>query len=190
MNWQSDPILFRAEMERRVRSGLRRTAITWTPLFIAALGGFGYFVILPLFQGEGLRIVPVFIFGGLAFLFGFQAISAIRDLREGPRTTQGVVARAWRARDSLVFRTYYIRLHTRAILRGDYDFHGHIRNGDYVEATYFRRSSVIIECNVLEQPQLESDSSPIRAAMREPRRHDVSSNDDDDGGDLRGRLGL
>jgi len=188
MNWQSDPELFRQEMERRTRRGLQRTAIIWMPLFIAALIAFGIFVVVPLLQGHGLRLFPFFIFGGLAFLFGFQSISAIRDLREGPRTTRGVVARAWRARDSMVFRTYYIRLHTREILRGDHTFHGHIRNGDHIEVTYFRRSSVIIECNVLEQPPIEhGDDRGDTVVIPEARRGEVAA---DGEGDLRRRLGL
>lgn len=188
MNWQSDPELFRVEMERRIRRGLQRSAILWMPLFIGALGLFAYFVILPLMQGHGLRLVALVLFGGLAFLFGFQTISAIRDLRDGPRTTRGVVARAWRARDSLVFRTYYLRLHSRAILRGDYDLHGHVRNGDHIEVTYFHRSSIIIECTVLEPPPpVEHGDDPREAVAREQRRGDLAA---DGEGDMRRRLGL
>lgn len=185
MEWQSDPVLFQQEMERRVRRNLSRTAIVWTPLFIAALPTFAYFFLIPLAEGE-LRLVALFLFGGLSVLCGFQAISAIRDLRDGPRTVRGMVARAWKARDALVVRTYYIRLHSRQILRGDSQFHGDIRTGDYVEATYFPRSSVLVFCSKLERPVVE-ESAPAQRPAQAVNEGQVPGDAEES---LRSRLGL
>ena len=43
MNWKDDPHLQAALAENRVRGGLVRSAIIWTPLFLVALGAFVFF---------------------------------------------------------------------------------------------------------------------------------------------------
>lgn len=95
------------------RSVLIRTAVIYTPLFLATL-----FAVLMMFFG-GWYGGPVLLVLALIalFLFGYQSVQSLRDLREGmTRSTRGPVTRIWSKRDMFVTRSYYINVE-RAIFR-------------------------------------------------------------------------
>lgn len=88
------------------RAAVLRTALFYTPLFVASLVG----VVLMLVGVWDFTIVLFGIILFLAFLFGFQSIQALRDLKEDLRTTRGPVSRIWSKMDLIVTRSYYIRV--------------------------------------------------------------------------------
>ena len=95
------------------RAGLIRTAIFYTPLFLLTL-----ISLVAMFVGilDG-GIVLLVIAGIATFLFGYQSIQSLRDLRANRTvTTQGPVNRIWSKMDLLVTRSYYISV-GRAIFR-------------------------------------------------------------------------
>lgn len=169
MDWQSDPELEVREMERRARNGLIRTAVIWTPIFLIAFGGLLYILFDRLVLGGNAG--TWFFVGVLAvfsFLFGYQSLHALRDLRHGPSTTEGFVTRRWARSDSLVIRSHYIRLDVGGIYRIDKLFHDDVKPADYVHLRYYPRSAVVIQCNKIEPP--EGRTPPIDPRKRPPVR--------------------
>ena len=88
------------------RAEVLRTAILYTPLFVASLIG----LVLMLVGVWDFAIVLLIILLILSFLFGYQSIQALRDLKAEPRTTRGPVSRIWSKMDLFVTRSYYIRV--------------------------------------------------------------------------------
>jgi hypothetical protein len=87
------------------RTALLRSAIIYTPLFVLVL----FFILATLTGLMSGGIVLLIISLVLAFLFGYQSIQAIRDLRTGKTvTTRGPVNRIWSKMDMFVSRSYYI----------------------------------------------------------------------------------
>ena len=144
MNWRDDPQI-RAEIKARgVRSRIVRSAILWTPLFLISLGAALFYLFDTLFGGDrGGTWVLVIVLGILATLFGFQSVQSLLDLRAAPLAATGLVTRRWARSDSLVLRSHYVRIDNR-ILRGDSDLLANIKEGDYVEASYYPHSAVIV----------------------------------------------
>ena len=144
MNWKDDPQI-RAEIKARgVRGRLVRSAILWTPLFLLSLGADLFYLVDTIAGGDrGGTWVLVIVLAVLATLFGFQSIQSLLDLRGAPLESTGLVTRRWARSDSLVLRSHYVRIDDR-ILRGDADLLANIKEGDYVEASYYRHSAVIV----------------------------------------------
>ena len=99
--------------ESSPRAGLIRTAIFYTPLFLLTLVSFLAMLIGVLDGG----IVLLVIAGIATFLFGYQSIQSLRDLRANrTATTQGPVNRIWSKMDFFISRSYYISV-GRSIFR-------------------------------------------------------------------------
>src|SRR5215208_228829 len=95
------------------RGALIRSAVLYTPLFLLTLAS-----LVAMLTGvvEG-GIILVIIALVATFLFGYQSIQAIRDLRvKQLQVTQGPVTRIWSKMDLFVTRSYYINVN-RAIFR-------------------------------------------------------------------------
>ena len=144
MNWQDDPQI-RAEIKARgVRSRIVRSAVLWTPLFLISLGAALFYLFdTVLGSSHGGTWVLVIVLSVIATLFGFQSVQSLLDLRAAPLETTGLVTRRWARNDSLVLRSHYVRIDNR-ILRGDSDLLANIKEGDYVEASYYPHSAVIV----------------------------------------------
>lgn len=88
------------------RAAVLRTAVFYTPLFIAMV----ITALLMLFGVWRLGPVLFVIVLILAALFGYQSIQSLRDLRAELQTTRGPVSRIWSKMDLIVTRSYYIRV--------------------------------------------------------------------------------
>ncbi len=153
MNWQDDPEIL-AEVKRRgVRSRIVRSAVLWTPLFLAALFGTLYYLVDTVRGGDnGGTWVLVVVLAVLTALFGFQSIQSLLDLRSQPLEEDGFVTRRWSRSDSFVMKSHYIRLERR-ILRGDIDLLATIKETDYVHVTYYPHSAVIVWIDKMPPPE-------------------------------------
>jgi MFS family permease len=161
MNPHNDPKLER-ELERRaVRSGILRSALLWGPVAAVTIGGFLFFFFDRAFnEGQwGSTWFLVVVLGGLAFLFGYQASQSVLDLFADPKVRQGRVTRIWSRRDSFVMKTYYVRI-DRQILRADAHAVGGIREGDWVEVTYYPHSALLIWADVVEPSAPGAEERP------------------------------
>jgi hypothetical protein len=97
----------------------------------------------------------------LTLLFGFQAIQSGLDYFGDPKVATGFVTRRWARSDSLVVKTHYIRL-DKQILRGDQLILDGIREGDYVEATFYPHSAVLLWVEKQDPPATEA-AEPVEA---------------------------
>jgi hypothetical protein len=155
-NWSDDPEIQAQLQERSVRNGLLRSAILWTPLFLVTFGCLVFFFIDQVTGGGRSTVFLLVVLAVLSFLFGFQAVQSILDLKAKPVTLRGEVTRRWSKMDSVVMRTHYIRI-DKAILRGDRLLLDEVKEGDVVEVRYYKRSAVVLSLNVLERaPTVEA----------------------------------
>jgi hypothetical protein len=105
----------------------------------------------------GGTIFLLIVLAVLTGLFGFQAIQALLDYIGDPVSETGQVTRRWARSDSFVLKTHYIRV-GKHILRGDQLILDGIREGDWVEATYYPHSAVLI--SVEKRPPPAGDFPP------------------------------
>jgi hypothetical protein len=95
------------------RGALIRSAIFYTPLFLFTLVAF---VLMLLGVWEG-GIILLVIAAVCAVLFGYQSVTALRDLgAKRLSVTQGPVTRIWSKMDLFITRSYYINVN-RTIFR-------------------------------------------------------------------------
>lgn len=163
MSWEDDPEIQKQLRARSVRGKLLRSAIIWGPLFLLALAGTVFYTVDILFMDRenGATWVLVTILAILTILFGFQAIQSVLDLFDKPRTESGYVTRRWARSDSLVVRSHYMRLENK-ILRGDAFLLAEIKEGNYVEATFYPHSAVLVWVEKRPEPEKPEagESSP------------------------------
>lgn len=164
MSWQDDPEIQKEMRARSVRGKLLRSAVIWGPLFLITLAGTLFYTADILFMDReyGATWVLVTIVGILAVLFGFQAVQSVLDFFDKPRTERGYVTRRWARSDSLVVRSHYMRLE-RKILRGDAYLLAEIKEGDYVEATFYPHSAVLVWVDKAEPPKAGEGGTPTEA---------------------------
>ena len=145
-------IMSRDERLAKARGGLWRTALIWTPLFLAAGGSGLYFLVLQVTgsDGSGWVLPPVLLLFGA--LFGFQGTQAIRDLRGGTRMTAGYITRHWWRLD-LLSRSNYLRIDYEKIFRIDRVQWLTLKQGDYVEIEYFPSSMIAVTVEKGEAPE-------------------------------------
>ncbi|MEO8540785.1 MAG: hypothetical protein ABI577_13680 [bacterium] len=153
MNWQQDPELARLAQHSGVRGRLLRSTILWSPFFILCFGALVFFTIdRAFFDGDhGGTWFLVIVLSILSLLFGFQTIQSLLDYIGEPRKETGYVGRRWARNDSIVMKAHYIRL-GKLILRGDQLILDGIREGDYVEATFYPHSAVLVWVEKQEGP--------------------------------------
>lgn len=145
-------IVSREERLSRARGGLRRTALLWTPCFVAGVGAGAYFLILEAAGDDGYGwVLPtvLLLFGAL---FGFQSIQAIRDLRGGTVPLTGFITRRW-WRFDLGSRSHYLRIDSDKILRTDRAQYLTVAKDDYVAIEYFPASMVAVVVEKTDAPE-------------------------------------
>jgi hypothetical protein len=160
----TDDLQLQRELKTRaVRAGILRSAVLWVPVALVTAGAFLFFLFDRTVGGgeRGSTWFLVVVLGFLALLFGFQAVQSVLDLAAKPRTRRGRVTRIWSRRDSFVVKTYYVRV-DRQILRADAHAVAGVREGDWVEVTYYPHSAVLIWADVVEPPPARDDDGPRR----------------------------
>jgi hypothetical protein len=167
VSWQDDPEVQRQIRMNAARGKIMRSMILWMPLFLASLGGLLWFGFDLFFNdgengGTGFLLVILLI---LTVLFGFQAIQNFLDYFGEPRVERGIVTRRWARNDSLVLRTHYMRI-GKNILRGDAYLLDGIREGDYVEVTFYPNSALLIWAEQREDPNAPAAVEEERSAER------------------------
>jgi hypothetical protein len=88
------------------RAEVLRTAIFYTPLFLLTVAA-ALLMLVGVWDGGPVLFVIDLL---LAFLFGFQSVQSLRDLRSELRKTRGPISRIWSKMDLIVTRSYYIRV--------------------------------------------------------------------------------
>ena len=152
---ESDPVVKRQLALRRVRGGLWRSTIFWTPLFLLSAVGLVFFFFGELTgnNGQGWVLPVILVF--LAILFGYQSVQSIRDLRGDLRKAEGAITRHWSRTDSVIMRSHYLRLDSREIFRVEKVQHRLLKKGDYVALEYYPATMVVVIVEKQEAPERE-----------------------------------
>ena len=166
MNWHDDPEIQRQVQQRQVRGRLLRSTLLWGPPFLICAALLIFFTadraVLHDYGGTWFLVVVLTIF---TVLFGFQAIQSFLDLIGETVSEEGRVTRRWARSDSFVIKTHYIRL-GKQILRGDQFILDGIREGDWVEATYYPHSAVLVAVEKRPAPEGAAESVAPRGNDR------------------------
>ena len=159
MSWQDDPEVQRQIRMNAARGKILRSTILWMPLFLATLAALLFFTWDRAFNDgdNGGTWFLVVILAIVTTLFGFQAIQSLIDYVGQPIVERGVVTRRWARNDSLVIRTHYVRIGKR-ILRGDAFVLDNIKEGDFVEVTFYPNSAVLIWAERREEELVAGDA--------------------------------
>ena len=165
MSWQDDPEVQRQIRINAGRGKVFRSMLFWMPLFLATFVGtlwFGFDRIANDGDGGGTWFLVVLL-TIITVLFGFQAIPAVLLHVGEAHGERGLVTRRWGKNDSRVLRAHYVRIGKR-ILRGDAYILDGIREGDFIEATFYPKSAVLIWAEHREDP-----ARPAEAEERSAR---------------------
>lgn len=126
------------EAEHAARRSLQRSAALFTPLFLLTLAG----LVLSLFTSSWLILVVAAI---LTFLFGYQAIQTLRDLRAEPTSISGEIQRMWARTDFIIVgRSHYVMVQ-RSIFRVPIERYIELEKGQRVRVSYFPHSHTVID---------------------------------------------
>lgn len=148
------PTLTKPGAVKRARQTVIRTAIIWTPCFLACVGA-AIFVLVDILTSGG-SWVGFSLASFFAIVFGFQGIHAIRDLVGGPVQSEGTVIRHWTRRDALVSKTHYIRLSGKEILHVDPTQHLEIKTGDYLHVEFYPGTMRALRIEKGDAPEIEN----------------------------------
>jgi hypothetical protein len=153
---------------RKARTGLVRSAIFWTPLFLGSAGGGLYFLIRQIATDDGAGWVAPAVLLLLAALLSFQSVQPLRDLRGATVTLEGFITRRW-AKFDLIARSNYLRIDNDKIIRTDRVQYLTVEQGDFVEVEYFPSSMVAVVVEKKEPPEgTGSGDEPEKLPLPEP----------------------
>lgn len=162
--------------EPRARRAVVRMAVLYTPLTIAmvVLAAIALFNLL---NGAFAAVIGVVIFGIISFATGYQAWTALRDLRAEPVRTRGIVDRAWDKGTVLwITRAHYALV--RSPLPGDAerfarrvfvlpeDVYREIAEGGEVEIDHLPHTNTVLRFAAVKRP---SRPAPRRRQSRPTR---------------------
>lgn len=142
------------------RRSVMRSAIIFTPIFLVLLVTLVAMIADRAGGGSGGSVLLIIIVGLLTVLFGFQSITALRDLRTAPRETQGVVHRKWSRSEVIFWRSYYIGV-GRDIFRISALAYHMIETGNEVLIVHLTHTSAVESVSIIreERPALPATSS-------------------------------
>jgi len=152
------------------RGRLIRDAIIYTPIFVLCAA-----VLLLMVVGVIDRaIVGMVLLAIVTFLFGYQSVQTLRDLRERPRQFEGAVARRWTKRDGFVVKSHYVAVN-KAIFRIPIDAYMDVKTGDSVRIEAYPHTGLVLRCErtgrsepeaPAPKPEAESRATPASGRMR------------------------
>lgn len=145
------------------RRSVMRSAVVWTPIFIASSALAVAFALIALDDSPGAWI-SFAIAALVALLSGVSALGALRDLYTVPIETKGKIERKWRKSDILVFRGHYVMVRKRVfrIPRELYD--AMPEAGASIAIQHFPHSNAIVAWAAVSAA--EADDAGDRAAER------------------------
>lgn len=98
----------------------------------------------------------------------FQAVAALRDLRAQPRTTTGMIRRAWSKGIVLGFiRSHYL-LVERSVFDVSVVTYSLVTEGDNIEVKHWPHTKTVIEIRKLKRTQVPQDAPRFRDPYRSP----------------------
>lgn len=162
------------------RGRLIRDAIIYTPIFLLCAA-----VLLLMLVGVIDRaIIGMVLLVIVTFLFGYQSIQTLRDLRERPKSFEGAVTRRWTKRDGFVVKSHYVAVN-KAIFRIPVDSYLDVKAGDSVRIEAYPHTGLVLRCERTGRPEPEApaaaasqpSAAPATGRMRTLRTARLSPSD-------------
>lgn len=141
------------------RASLVRSALLYTPLFLALLTALGFVVRELAMDPGGGAVAAVVIVALLALLTGYQSAQTLRDLVAKPVETEGVVQRKWRRSDLFVMQSHYL-LVDRHVFRVEPTDFIELEVDDTVSIIHYPHTDTVESVTLLERQSRVQDSRP------------------------------
>jgi len=125
------------------RRHLFRDAVIYTPIFIFFMVIWTIALIGVFDQGGGGGILLLVLLTIMVFLFGFQSIQSLRDLRSTPATIEGPVIRKWQRAEFFFFPAHYLYVN-RGIFKVPPLIFEQIKDRDVVAITHYRHTMTVV----------------------------------------------
>ncbi len=130
------------------RRTLQRMALMYTPLTVAA-AVIAAISLVSVLDGALGAIIPLVILGAVTLALGYQAITALRDLRSEPMFTRGEVQRAWAKGGVLwFFRSHYLMVNRQVFVLPP-EIWVQLAEGDVVECHHWPHTKTTIRLLLL-----------------------------------------
>ncbi len=143
------------------RGRLLRDAAIYTPLFLGCVG-----LLIWMTLDAGARApIGMILLAGMAFLFGYQSLQSLRDLRDQPRSFTGAITRRWTKRDAFVSKSYYITV-DRAIYRIPVQIYLDLLVRDVVAILAFPHTGTVLSVERLSRPEPEAPAPTVDSKSR------------------------
>lgn len=143
------------------RGKLVRDALIYTPLFLACLA-----LVLIMLSGLTDRAwIGIVLLAGMSFLFGYQSIQSLRDLRERPQEVVGEIARRWTKRDAFVSKSYYITV-GGGIFRIPVQIYLDLLTRDTVGIIAYPHTGTVLSVDRLSRPDPEEQPAVVESKGR------------------------
>jgi hypothetical protein len=133
------------------RAKIIRDAVFFTPLFLLTL----VTLLLMLVGATDQGLIGLLVLSVLTFLFGYQSIQSLRDLRLRPRTVEGTVTKRWRKREMMVTRSNYVTI-DRMIYRIPAEAYLDVQVGDRVRIVAYPHTATVVSVERLGRAEGES----------------------------------
>lgn len=147
------------------RARVIRDAVIYTPLFLLVLAAL-LLMVVGIWDRAPVAMVLLAVVG---FLFGYQSIQSLRDLRERPETVKGPVERRWTKRDAFVAKSQYIAVN-KGIFRIPVQSYLDVKVGDTVTIVAYPHTGTVVSVEraertePAEEPKVPAPSSAPAAA--------------------------
>ena len=125
------------------RASVWRTALFFTPLFLAGLALEGYLAASFAEDPSGSAVPGLVIVGFITLLLGIESVQALRDLVAAPRELEDVVTRTWIRTDAFVFRNAYAMV-ARRVFRLTPEQALEVQKGDIVRVRFYPNTNTLI----------------------------------------------
>ena len=130
------------------RRTLLRMALMYTPLTVAT-GAAAAVFLLSLLDGALGAVILLLFLGAVTAALGYQAVTALRDLRSEPTFTRGEVQRAWSKGGLLwFFRSHYLMVHRKIFVLPP-EIWAQLAEGDVVEIHHWPHTKTPIRVLLL-----------------------------------------
>jgi hypothetical protein len=133
------------------RGRLIRDAIFYTPIFVLCAA----VLLLMLVGAIDRAIVGMVLLVVVTFLFGYQSIQTLRDLRDRPQQVEGAITRRWTKRDGFVVKSHYVAVN-KAIFRIPVESYLDVKTGDSVRIEAYPHTGLVLQCERTGRPEPEA----------------------------------
>ncbi len=131
-----------AEPTGRGRDNVRRSALLFTPFFLAAAALEAYLAVEFAAGPRPGAIVGLVIVGVVTLLLGFESIQSVRDLVAQPVEIEDQISRKWSRTDAIFFQNWYVMVGGK-VFRIEKIESDEVEEGDTARVRYYPHTMTV-----------------------------------------------